>query len=156
MNSDDDDDTVDDPDFLPPNDTNGEPNSDSAQGSTLKILLQTLIMLSNMDIATFLSSRGTNGIFRGVFAADQIPQDLGDGPAMIIINTLPSSTLGEHWIAVYLRNGCIYFFYSFGRQASTAIYTISLQSMQSFPILFSFKVLLQTYVDSTVFILQSV
>ncbi|GIY42341.1 hypothetical protein CDAR_510871 [Caerostris darwini] len=36
INSDDDDDTVDDPDFLPPNGTNGEPNSDSADKETLE------------------------------------------------------------------------------------------------------------------------
>ena len=36
MNSDDDDDTVDDPDFLPPNNTNGEPDSDSADEETLE------------------------------------------------------------------------------------------------------------------------
>lgn len=36
MNSDDDDDTVDDPDFLPPNVTNGEPNNDLADEETLE------------------------------------------------------------------------------------------------------------------------
>ncbi|CAL1289618.1 unnamed protein product, partial [Larinioides sclopetarius] len=47
MNSDDDDDTVDDPDFLPPNDTNGEPNSDSAQvKKLLKILLKMKTLIS--------------------------------------------------------------------------------------------------------------
>lgn len=36
MNSDDDDDTVEDPDFLPPNGRNGEPNSDSEDEETLE------------------------------------------------------------------------------------------------------------------------
>jgi hypothetical protein len=42
------------------------------------------------------------GVFRGTFAINQVPiSQIKDAPSAAIINTAPSSSEGEHWIALY-------------------------------------------------------
>ncbi|GBN71118.1 hypothetical protein AVEN_149017-1 [Araneus ventricosus] len=75
-------------------------------------------MITKSDIQEFYSYVTTYGLFRGVFAADQIP-DLGPGPAWIIVNTAISSTRGEHWLVIGVYNSLMIFFDSFGRPPTT-------------------------------------
>lgn len=39
--------------------------------------------------------------FRGVFARDQLPKQVGKRPALFICNTDNASAPGEHWVAIY-------------------------------------------------------
>ena len=47
------------------------------------------------------SNAVTSKMFRGVFAADQIPDSLDPLPAGCIINTDPQNLPGHHWVALY-------------------------------------------------------
>lgn len=56
-----------------------------------------------------------NSNFLGVLPSDRIPKQVSKFPALVIINTHPSTKPGEHWVAVYInsrKHG--YFFDSFG------------------------------------------
>ena len=56
------------------------------------------------------------GIYRGVFACDELP-DVDTCPAVIVVNTDPSTRPGQHWICIYFdEDGHGEFFDSFGRQ----------------------------------------
>ncbi|KAF8788534.1 hypothetical protein HNY73_006565 [Argiope bruennichi] len=76
------------------------------------------------DILKFFGTVGSR-LFKGVYAADQIPYvDLA--PAAFIVNTETSSTRGEHWLAVIQCNNTkIYFFDSFGRPPTSFNHYIS-------------------------------
>ena len=56
----------------------------------------------------------TKKVFLGVFARDELPQDL-KYPCCFIINTAPRSKPGEHWLALYYNHkGYCDFFDSYG------------------------------------------
>jgi hypothetical protein len=60
-------------------------------------------------------NRLTKRIFRGVFAADDIPLKLRL-PAGIVVNTDPRDKKGQHWIAIFINKyNQITFFDSYGR-----------------------------------------
>lgn len=48
-----------------------------------------------------LCDKFTSPLFRGVFAADNLPRSVQE-PCMLIVNTDPISRKGEHWIAIYI------------------------------------------------------
>ena len=73
--------------------------------------------MNTIELTSILRNRIINGTdFLGVLACDQLPKHgVYKYPAMLIVNTHPSSIPGEHWLAVYItkdRHG--YFFDSFG------------------------------------------
>ena len=55
--------------------------------------------------------------FKGAYALDQITRLKPRFPAAYVINTKPSTSPGEHWVAVYIRsNGKAVYFDSLGFQ----------------------------------------
>ena len=56
-------------------------------------------------------------VFKGVYALDQITRLKPRFPAAYVFNTKPSTSPGEHWVAVYIRsNGKAVYFDSLGFQ----------------------------------------
>jgi hypothetical protein len=56
----------------------------------------------------------TRPIFRGVFAKNELPEDI-NYPSCFVINTKPRSHRGEHWLGFfYNKKGVAYFFDSYG------------------------------------------
>ena len=54
-------------------------------------------------------------ILKGVYARDQFPSLKTYAPACYVINTKPSNSPGEHWLAIYMRhNRTTVYFDSFG------------------------------------------
>ena len=48
--------------------------------------------------------------FMGCFASNQLPSVASPFPKSLIINTAPSDTVSEHWVALVLyKNKCFYF-----------------------------------------------
>lgn len=46
----------------------------------------------------------TKDLFRGVFAADQLPKHVAYFPSLYIVNTDTSQGEGEHWVVLYFSN----------------------------------------------------
>ncbi|GBN25123.1 hypothetical protein AVEN_200179-1 [Araneus ventricosus] len=66
------------------------------------------------DILRFFSMwADLNGVFQGVFPADNIP--LLTGKAAIIVNTDVSGGHGKHWVALFMESDKLDFFDSFGK-----------------------------------------
>ena len=67
----------------------------------------------------------TKNIFLGVYPRDKIPR-IKKVPSCLILNTDPSSTGGEHWLAMYVdKNNHCEFFDSYGnhpRQFNLEVY----------------------------------
>jgi hypothetical protein len=60
--------------------------------------------------------------FCGVFASNQLPEELSLVPSCLVANTDPDSEPGEHWVAVYRNaDGSTDYFDSYGRQPTGAI-----------------------------------
>ena len=60
--------------------------------------------------------RKCGGKFLGVFAADEIPRNIRQKPAILVTNTDARGLPGEHWVAIYFGDdGKGEFFDSFGR-----------------------------------------
>lgn len=53
--------------------------------------------------------------FVGVYPKDKIPRLINKSEFGLIINTHPASLPGEHWLAIYCKNGHGEFYDSFGR-----------------------------------------
>ena len=53
--------------------------------------------------------------FLGTFAYDEIPEKPKDTKFSLIINTSPSNTDGDHWIALVYDKSTFYFLDSYGR-----------------------------------------
>ena len=53
--------------------------------------------------------------YKGAHPCDMMPQDLKP-PYSLIVNTDNSSKPGDHWIAIRVANGKVYFLDSFGRK----------------------------------------
>jgi hypothetical protein len=70
---------------------------------------QTITELCNFDF--ILSFQ-----FKGVYSCNNLPLLVRSYPSAFIVNTTPSNTRGEHWIAIYFcsRKRC-HMFDSFGR-----------------------------------------
>ena len=52
--------------------------------------------------------------FMGCFASNQLPSVASPFPKSLIINTAPSNTVGEHWVALVLNKNKCFYFDSFG------------------------------------------
>ena len=52
--------------------------------------------------------------FMGCFASNQLPSVASPFPKSLIINTAPSDTVGEHWVALVLQRKKCFYFDSFG------------------------------------------
>ncbi len=57
----------------------------------------------------------------GVYAVDEKPKLTGT--RYLIVNTLPRNTVGEHWVAVVLKNGVATIWDSFARSSAKIIPT---------------------------------
>lgn len=72
--------------------------------------------MNSLEVALILKSlKSTKKIFLGVFACDELPDIVKKTPALLVCNTQPSNSPGEHWIAIYIskkRSG--EYFDSFG------------------------------------------
>ncbi|MEL7520383.1 MAG: hypothetical protein AAGJ80_01975 [Cyanobacteria bacterium J06553_1] len=51
----------------------------------------------------------------GVYAADKLPPISSDSYCCYIVNSAPSSSKGEHWLAIRLRPDAVEFFDSYGQ-----------------------------------------
>lgn len=73
------------------------------------------------------------GVFRGTFAINQIPwSQLQDAPSAVIINTAPSSTEGEHWVAVYRNTETLEVFDSLASNSTVKEYLQSAGSVATY------------------------
>ncbi|GFS72857.1 uncharacterized protein NPIL_3781 [Nephila pilipes] len=72
--------------------------------------------LSTLEVSSYLKfCPVTRHIFKGVYAADYIPNLRPYNEAAIVVNTDISTGKGVHWLALYYKNGKLEFFDSFGR-----------------------------------------
>ena len=72
--------------------------------------------MNGLQINNILKKK-LGGVFKGVYAIDQIARLKPIVPAAYVINTKPITSPGEHWIAVYITvNGKAVYFDSFGRR----------------------------------------
>lgn len=70
--------------------------------------------MNTLEIIKYVEQYKKNGIFKGVFACDDLP-DAFDAPAAFIINLSRKSEIGSHWVALYIDiYGNAYYFDSFG------------------------------------------
>lgn len=70
--------------------------------------------MNTLDIIKFVKHYKKNGIFKGVFACDDLPNKVNK-PSAFIINLSKKSEIGTHWIALYIDvHGHAYYFDSFG------------------------------------------
>lgn len=57
----------------------------------------------------------TRDLFRGVFAADQLPKFVTTFPSLYVVNTDTSNGAGQHWVVLYFsRNNNTEMFDSYG------------------------------------------
>lgn len=72
--------------------------------------------MNTLDIMEFVKHYKKNGIFKGVFACDDLPNKVKN-PSAFIINLSKKTESGSHWIALYINaHGQAYYFDSFGIQ----------------------------------------
>jgi len=57
---------------------------------------------------------GYDKCFIGCYASNQLPSIQSPFPKSLIINTAPSNTVGEHWVAMVLYKKKCFYFDSFG------------------------------------------
>ena len=75
--------------------------------------------MDTVELTAVMAKISLNNHFHGVVASDQLPTDPIVTPTSMIINTDPSYRGGEHWLAVYITEDCVaYFFDSFGNEAN--------------------------------------
>ncbi|KAF8788535.1 hypothetical protein HNY73_006566 [Argiope bruennichi] len=73
-----------------------------------------------------------NGDFKGVFAADEIPELDPNETAAFIVNTAVRGPIGIHWTAFYIHQGVLEFYDSYG--VSPECYNIHVSNfVQKFP-----------------------
>ncbi|GFY52008.1 uncharacterized protein TNIN_365711 [Trichonephila inaurata madagascariensis] len=74
------------------------------------------VAMSGIEVSSYLSFCSvTRPIFRGVYAANCIPDIRKYKRAAIVVNTDVSTGPGVHWLALFYENGKLEFFDSFGR-----------------------------------------
>lgn len=70
--------------------------------------------MNTFEIIDFVNLFSKNKIFRGVFACDDLPQQI-KLPSAFVINLSSKSESGSHWVALYINEkGAGYYFDSFG------------------------------------------
>lgn len=70
--------------------------------------------MNTSTINRFVRPFQREGIFKGVFACDQLPA-VFSLPALFIINLSPSSESGSHWVSLHIdEQGTAFYFDSFG------------------------------------------
>lgn len=70
--------------------------------------------LTNLDITNIIDPFQKNGIFKGVFASDNLPKTFSL-PAAFVVNLSHHNTIGSHWIGLYIdSNRVAEYFDSFG------------------------------------------
>lgn len=70
--------------------------------------------MDSLSIARFTESYQRRNIFKGVFPCDLLPHKFSL-PAAFIINLSPHNDPGSHWVAVYIdEKGLAFYFDSFG------------------------------------------
>lgn len=74
--------------------------------------------MNSLEIKRFVERYDRDGVFKGVFACDNLPV-IVEKPALYIINQARKSESGTHWVVLYLdsSNSC-YYFDSFGLPAT--------------------------------------
>ena len=90
------------------------------------------------DIERMLRADGrTASIFKGVHSMDSIARQRfrADDEAVYVFNSKPRASPGEHWMALGTRDGCAYYFDSFGRHP--AVYApLARRLAQTFPVVY--------------------
>ncbi|GFQ65748.1 uncharacterized protein TNCT_697941 [Trichonephila clavata] len=74
------------------------------------------VSMSSIEVSSYLCFCSvTRPVFKGVYAADCIPDLRKYDRAAIVVNTDVSTGPGVHWLAFFYENGKLEFFDSFGR-----------------------------------------
>lgn len=74
----------------------------------------TVARMNSSTIKRFVTPFQRRGVFKGVFACNQLP-NMFSLPALFIINLSPSSQPGSHWVSLYIdERGSAFYFDSFG------------------------------------------
>ena len=81
-------------------------------------LIVTTETMNTVQLTAIMDKFSANTHFLGVLACDQLPErPVQKLPASLIINMHSSDLPGEHWLAVYISEDCVgWFFDSFGNK----------------------------------------
>ena len=94
--------------------------------------------MNTSDIERILrGDRSAGRIFKGVHSMDSMArQEFAAGAdALYVFNSKPRASPGEHWMALGTRDGCAYYFDSFGRHP--AVYAaLARRLSETFPLVY--------------------
>lgn len=87
--------------------------------------------MNTIELTGIMKKIAINTHFLGVLASDQLPiKYVGRLPAMTVINTHPSTMPGEHWLALYIDDDRVgYFFDSFGHAPEYSHFPTTIMSL---------------------------